>query len=541
MTSKNLINADTVNTGSVNYKNRIINGDFQVNQRQKPVISNDSDYPVDRVFVDAINSEVVVTDEIVYSLNEGSLETETDPLGDGSGITLYEFEDDASGGAVTCTGDSSYNGQWKNDSGNNIDGIYDIGKFDNASSFDGSNTHMIQFPAPFKDNDIFTVSAWFKWNGTVGKYVIVEAGVLQIPGDINQNGNIRINYPNNGGNYGSVDVGDGNWHHIVVVHNINNQDNCYIDCTLDSQRDTASVDSSNNWYIGQYQNGTTGYEMDGLIDQVRIFNKALTEDEVRKLYVEDLNYINKKHLKVEVTSKDSNANINPYVYKFEGQDIKDIVDNDMTLSFEMLSSVTGDYTVKLVTDTLTGEQETFTKTITYDSSYNGDFGSFSITIPKSTFTKSLIDDERLGATLYIMNNADSNLNVGDVVRLTNVQLEVGSVATEFEVLPYDKQLERCMRYYEEFKNFYAVSAYRVSNNKFSSRIYFNTEKRVVPSSFIERNVGYDVYGDGSGARGDSIVLNSTKRLNTRLDVLNAALDEQAVGIYIKALKLDSEL
>ena len=237
------------------------------------------------VLIDSGNNIVVTTLGTVDVDSSNTVST-LDIFDDNSGIALYEFEDAASGGAVTCTGDSSYNGQWKNDSGNNIDGIYDIGKFGNAASFDGSDTHIIQFPAPFKDNDTFTVSAWFKWNGTAGQYVIMEAGVLQIPGDVDSKGNIRIDYPNNGGNYGSVNVGNGNWHHIVVIHNVDSKDNCYIDGTLDSQRDTASVDSYNNWWIGQYKNGSTDYEFDGLIDQVRIFNKALTDSEVNTLYNE---------------------------------------------------------------------------------------------------------------------------------------------------------------------------------------------------------------------------------------------------------------
>ena len=499
MTSKNLINADTVNTGSVNYKNRIINGDFQINQRQKPVISNDSDYPVDRVFVDAINSEVVVTDEIVYSPNEGILVTETDPFGDSSQVAMYRFEDASSGGKVTCDNDSSYNGQWKDDSGNNTDGSYDTGKFDNASSFDGS--HFIDFGSElnsiFDSSKNITVSLWYKTNTTNS-----PTGLFSFRNSSN-NPNFILNINgNNVGNYEFIGTDGSNsihlvdsgstsnndvWRHLVANINYNSKDwKLYINGRLEYAGNNASLtylDSSNNVtrvgcnYNLQYFNG--------LIDQVRIFNKALTDDEVRKLYVEDLNYIQKKHLRVEVNRKDSNANINPYKYKFEGQDIKDILTNDMTLSFDFMSSITGSFDVMLNTFCLDGTQEQFTTSFDYNGN---DFEKISVNIPQGTFTKPLIDDERQGAEILIASNAQSVYNAGDVVRLTNVQLEVGSVATEFEVLPYDKQLERCMRYYEVCKpiivNLYANAAgIHMLINPYTYKI----KKRIIPSlSYIKQ-------------------------------------------------------
>jgi len=492
MISKNLINADIVNTGSINYKNRIINGDFQVNQRQKPVISNDSDYAVDRVFVDAINSEVVVTDEIVYSLNEGSLVTETDPFEDSSQVAMYRFEDDASGGKVTCDNDSSHNGQWKDSGGNNIDGVYDAGKFDDAASFDSSGNY-IDTGFQIKESDI-AVSTWFKSsqsNNIGGICTIFDNNGGWLSYSLCACGYIDSNNDLWGEDF-NYKLADNQWYNMIISWDSSNKVcKIYINGNLYGTYNSAGKDvgkdGTNKNITFAYQSSENPHNFVGLLDQVRIFNKVLTDDEVRKLYVEDSKYIQKKHLRVEVNRKDSNANINPYKYKFEGQDIKDILTNDMTLSFDFMSSTTGSFDVILNTFCLDGTREQFTTSFNYNGN---DFEKISITIPKGTFTKPLIDDERLGAEILIASNAQAVYSVGDVVRLTDVQLEVGSVATEFEVLPYDKQLERCMRYYERtFNNInqsvQVFNGYIKQNYGYYGYYPFKINKRVKPNVSFE--------------------------------------------------------
>ena len=439
--NKNLLNANNPNIGSINFKNRIINGDFQVNHRNNSLISNDSDYAVDRVFVDAVNSEIVVTDEIIYSLNEGSLVTNTDPFGDSSQVNLYHF-------------DSNSNDANGNNNGTDTKVDYvSGGKWGNCLFTDQDNTSHVELngiPKIFDETDK-TFSCWVANIASCNISSIINTST-----DSNKNNsrcsldvsklwiyngtNINYNYPN-----------DDLWHHYSFTVSSKGT-KVYIDGKLVAQdyrtiindSGTASYDAyciCNNWYNITNNIGTPNLK----IDQVRIFNKALTDDEVRKLYVEDLNYINKKHLKVEINSKGTSATINPYVYKFEGQHIADIIKEPISLSFDFFSNKTGSYNVKLVTECLDGTQETFDTTFTYTGS---NFERIEISILKETFTKDIINDERLGATLYIAPNAENNVDVGDFIRLTNIQLEKGNVSTEFEILPYEKQLERCMRYYD---------------------------------------------------------------------------------------------
>jgi hypothetical protein len=84
------------------------------------------------------------------------------------------------------------------------------------------------------------------------------------------------------------------------------------------------------------------------------------------------------------------------------------------------------------------------------------------------------------------------LNQGDWIKVANVQFEEGSVATEFEYVPYEIQLQRCMRYYEKsydvdtlpgsvtFLGAYGFDTSGMNN----SCILFRVKKRSIPSVIL---------------------------------------------------------
>jgi len=279
---------------------------------------------------------------------------------------------------------------------------------------------------------------------------------------------------------------DNTWHHIVVSINGYKQ-TVYFDgkkigtYTLSVSAGTAS---DYTYSIGRNGENDSGY-FKGQIAQVRVFlGKALSEDEVRKLYVEDSKYVLKSHLRTILTdlNNDSNQKLYPYVYTFEGQHIVDLSDKQVTLSFDFASNLTGDFTLSLVNNSqINGGKESYVTKFSYNNN-NGEFEKIKVTIDMSEFEYLFRDDENLGASLYIATSTESDktdtegrqdgyyvyledtkvLDKGDWVRITNVQLEEGSVATEFEKLPYKIQLDRCLRYYY-FKNT-RVTMYRAYTN-----------------------------------------------------------------------------
>lgn len=161
---------------------------------------------------------------------------------------------------------------------------------DYALSFDGVNDY-VEIP----HNDIFnlenslTIESWVK---TTGSNVYILNKHISTYG----NGYHFFIYPSGfagfdigSGVNGDIIVNDGNWHHIaVVLDEINNVLNLYVDGQLDQSNslttrypiNTKSIEMgamTTVWFFGT-QAGILGVAE---IDDVRIWNKALTQEEIQ--------------------------------------------------------------------------------------------------------------------------------------------------------------------------------------------------------------------------------------------------------------------
>jgi len=434
-----------VNYNQFNFKNRLINGAFQIWQRSDTKsISNGSDYVADRWSCEANNATVEIKKETIFSPNEGSLVSNVDPFGDGSGVALWQLD-----GNANDTG-GNYNGTWSGTE------QYDTGKWGQAAKFDGSSYITISndIYSYFETGKSWTISCWARWDALNNWSRVLDFyGYILIANNSTSN-TLEIDHRSDGQNgiyiYLNGFIIINNLYHITISYD-NNLDlyKLYINSNIITPAfvtKSGSPDSPINAF------GKSSWSADslfsGLIDQVRIFNRALTGDEILKLYIEDSQYIfSKHHAKSTIIAKDTTntPTINPFIYKFEGQHIADLIGQPMTLSFDFMANKSGTYNVKMVTNCYDGTQETYTTT--FDYTVSTDWQRFSITIPADAFTKQVNNDENLGATLYIANNTESNLDANDWLRLKDVQLEQGSVATEFEYVPYEIEELRCKRYY----------------------------------------------------------------------------------------------
>lgn len=82
--------------------------------------------------------------------------------------------------------------------------------------------------------------------------------------------------------------------------------------------------------------------------------------------------------------------------------------------------------------------------------------------------------------------------VGAYIKITNFQLEEGSVATPFEQRPYGLELSMCQRYYEQERDYYINSAAFSSSDSvlLSTTTMFKVEKRITPTVIV-----YDLGGN----------------------------------------------
>ena len=209
-------------------------------------------------------------------------------------------------------------GEWKfennvlDTSGNNNNGInngatFVPGKIGTALSFDGVSNVVSVPNSPtlnFGTSDSFSISLWMKstqsGGGDAGFGLIVDKrrnndGIYQ-GYSIEDNsglliGRIRDASANDVPVFSTTNVNDGKFHHIVYVVDRSTQTSkLYVDKTLQATASTSSVgsiDSSVNLLFGGQDPPNTQIDFySGVLDQVRIYDKALSSSEVKHLFNE---------------------------------------------------------------------------------------------------------------------------------------------------------------------------------------------------------------------------------------------------------------
>jgi hypothetical protein len=218
-----------------------------------------------RIFDKALSQGEV--DTLEAETYASSTKSTTDIFGDGSGVALYELDEDALSS-----------------------------NFEQAAVFNGSSSY-IDTNTTFTP-DLMSFSAWVKTNTispSTAKQIISNRGgsgtnYLGIDVGITPNGNIYSRF-DNGGSRGStnsdtVSIPLNTWTHIAFTIDMSNSiQKVYKNGVFVYQETTSgSIASGNDFYIGKYFSGADYWE--GSIDQVRIYSSALDSTDVEKLYKE---------------------------------------------------------------------------------------------------------------------------------------------------------------------------------------------------------------------------------------------------------------
>ena len=157
------------------------------------------------------------------------------------------------------------------------------GKFGDALEFDGDD-HVELPDMGTVETYPFTLEAWFKTSYTGIQTILAqentEAGNQRVQLYFGGGGdNFYYNVRNDAEvEIGNQDIDHGEWHHVVGVSAASNDHKLYVDgievVTSDTNVTAPSVDSA---HIG---NWIEGYNFIGTIDEVRIYNRALSAEEV---------------------------------------------------------------------------------------------------------------------------------------------------------------------------------------------------------------------------------------------------------------------
>ena len=243
----------------------------------------------------------------------------------GPAKAVYKFEDNAN----DVTG--SFNGTASNVS-------YVTGNFNKAADFNGLQNSSASYVEISSDttSPVSSISLWIKTSTKDSN----EGNILEAGGGSSANtgfaitrapstGYLRVRFANGSvGNIqtfvGTTDITDDNWHHIVLSMANNNTFVLYLDgeSHITGTRTRFTTSDSHNLSISRFGTsaasvGASSY--DGLIDQVRIYNGAVSDIGVAALYAETTSDNDDLTLGApKETIISANANAGFSIVKYEG-------------------------------------------------------------------------------------------------------------------------------------------------------------------------------------------------------------------------------
>jgi len=202
-----------------------------------------------------------------------------DPFG-GNGLALYQLNGDATDES------GNYNGTASNVT-------WGTGVFGQAGVFNGSSSSI---NVPYSAGGNITVSAWVKLNqiNSPQPFVCLDNLGAATPTRALQlglsNTNTIYNYWFTGSDItGTTALSTGIWYNIVSTFEQGVVAKIYLNGQFEGQStDVGTRPVQPNFFIGKYGIGNINYNLNGSIDQVRIFNTALDPLEIEALYTEEL-------------------------------------------------------------------------------------------------------------------------------------------------------------------------------------------------------------------------------------------------------------
>ncbi len=220
---------------------------------------------------------------ILCCLLSGSLSEGNSPRGIDAGIVGYWSFDkkDIDGDTAMDRSGSGHNGTIHN--GTSLV----AGKVRQALDFDGKSTYVA---TPLRHSSVFTWSAWVKINSISNLYqsIITAPGIYHVFMGITRD---RISIWSKGElsayNFGVTNLIANQWYHVALVRegdSIEDGYKLYLDGELKGSVATkeSKLSELETW-IGA-RRGFRDQYFNGAIDEVRIYNRALSAEEVGKLY-----------------------------------------------------------------------------------------------------------------------------------------------------------------------------------------------------------------------------------------------------------------
>jgi hypothetical protein len=200
-----------------------------------------------------------------------------------------------------------------------------IGKIGQALDFDGVDDYVdlqAQVNSTLSVDNSWTVSMWFNFDTIVNNDVLIASavdGTDRMTIMVRDEGTLQVHSViYNGGFIGKATAvsggfGTGNWNHILMIWDTSAV-TAYLNGVSVAGAASASTNSNAETIIGDIIGHSAGYDFDGKIDEVRIYNRALSADEVRRL-------ANFGRARVSKSPKDRLTNGLVGYWTFDGNDV----------------------------------------------------------------------------------------------------------------------------------------------------------------------------------------------------------------------------
>lgn len=225
-----------------------------------------------------------------------------DPWYNSTGLVGYwSFDGDDMDWSATTAEVIDRSGQGNNgDATNMTSASVDIGRVGQALEFDGSEDY-VNAGDPVDDSlDMgiadFSVSAWIKTSSSAKEYILDKRSGGYTTGGRGFSFGISTslicgigdgtNYLSDSTSIGTDPINDGKWHHVVAIFDKSDVVKGYIDGVYQKEVSVSSVgdvNNSENFIIGKKSYADIDF-FNGSIDEVAVFNRALSADEISALY-----------------------------------------------------------------------------------------------------------------------------------------------------------------------------------------------------------------------------------------------------------------
>lgn len=181
-----------------------------------------------------------------------------------------------------------------------------FGNKESAMLFDGNSSIIVPSSESlnFGTSD-FAISLWFKAinNGNQQYQILRKGNDFRTTGQgrwvisLDQSGRLRLVFEDSyGGNYvfetGEQQYLDSEWHHLIAIFDRDEVLSIYMDNkkvleTNDIRYFSRSVSSTNPMKIGQDDTGGTSKRFNGVIDEIRVYKRLLSDVEFADLFYSD--------------------------------------------------------------------------------------------------------------------------------------------------------------------------------------------------------------------------------------------------------------